>query len=417
MKKILIVGAGTIGLHIAYYLRQNNYEVEVLEAAEKEDLSGCSYVNCGYTVPSHFITIASPSMLQTGLKMTLVNNGPVSFNLVKNLGHIGWFLRFSKAAINRAKVNDAIPLLYQLNYQSDKLYQELKHDHHWDNEYCSKGLLMVASTQKALHEEIELALLANNLGIKTKSMDAQALSESEGNIRFNATGGILYYSDAMLNPGMHMRALRDWLTKNGVVFNYGSRVSEILQKNGTVNAVKCGLHTFKADEFVLATGAGTSYLGKLLNMNLPVMPGKGYSIDFGKEVLPLNTPMILTNEKIAISPFADMVRIGSGMEFNGQLNRYDYKRIQGILDATKTVIPSFPYYRAHKLKLQQGLRPLTPDGIPIIGRTQKYGNLTVAAGHAMMGMSLAPITGQIVTEQIAGMKPSFNMDMLSPDRY
>ena len=417
MKKVLIIGAGAIGLHCAYYLKSIGYEVEVIEERGEGDHSACSYGNCGFAVPSHFITMASPSILKSGLKMILNPNGPVAFNLLQNIQRVGWFVKFTSASINKNKVRKAIPLLYKLNVESNLLYQQINKEHDWFNEYQSKGLVMVASSEKSMEEEIEVSHIAEKLGIKTQVFDNTQLNNFEPNVRFNAYGGVLYHSDAHVNPGKHMNAISNWLKKSGVVFQYGKEVSYINYKKGKINAVYCGKEKFTADEYVLAAGVGSYGLAKKINLNLPVIAGKGYSMDFNKGQLPLETPVILTDEKVALSPFESMVRLGSGMEFNGALGKVKYKRIQSVLNATSKVIPAFNYPNVRGLSVWEGQRPLSADGLPFIGRSNKYNNLTIASGHAMMGMSLAPVTGKMVAQIIKGETPVVLSPLLSPNRY
>ncbi len=417
MKKIIVIGAGAIGLHTAYYLLKAGHEVEIVEAGGESDLTGCSYGNCGYMVPSHFITMASPGMLQSGIKMMLNSKSPVGFNPAKNIGRLGWFLKFTAAASNNKKVKNAIPVLYELNHQSNQLYQELKTAHQWDNEYQSSGLFMMAATEKGMDEEIHLAKIANELGIKTESIDTTKLKEIEPNVNFDVKGAVLYHSDAFLNPAKHMTGLNNWLIQNGVKIHYNKSVSRFEIYNNRISKVYCGSTPFGADEFVIATGANTFNLGKLLNINIPIIAGKGYSIDFKQEELPLKRPLILVEDKIAISPYNKMTRLGSGMEFNGQIGKYNYTRIQSILDATTKRITTFNSHNAKELNIWEGQRPLTPDGIPLIGSTKKFKNIYIAAGHAMMGMSLAPITGKIIADKISGEKETFDSPLLSPDRY
>ncbi len=416
MKKVIIIGAGTIGLHTAYYLKREGFEVEVIEARSEQDDTGCSYINCGYMVPSHFLSMASPSMLKAGFKMMFSSKSPVGFNPMKNIGNAGWFLKFLGAANNK-RMHAAAPLLFELNDLSNQLYKEIHAEHGWNNQYTRQGLLMVTSTAKGLHEEIEVAELGKEFGIHTEVYMGKELSDLEPNIELKAAGAVKYFSDAHLHPGLHMHALKSYLEEQGVVFHYNTSVSGFNVNNGAIKSAICGDKTFKADEFVIATGAVTGTIADKLNLKVPVIAGKGYSIDLDAKNLSMKHPAILVEDRIAITPLHTQVRIGSGMEFNGQLDQFQYKRIQNMLDATHRNIPSFPEVDAKKQKVWAGQRPLSPDGVPYIGRTTKLSNVLVAAGHAMMGMSLGPITGKLLTEEIAGQTPSVSSPLLSPDRY
>ena len=415
-KKVVVIGAGTIGLHCAYFLRQAGHEVEILETASVNDETGCSYGNCGFVVPSHFTPLASPAMLKSGFKMLFDPQSPVYLPAFSNVGNIPWFLKFIKAANNR-QVRKVAPTLYQLNAQSNLLYEEMINKHQADSDYEKQGLLMLSTTNNGFEEEAEVAHIANDLGITTRLFDRESIREIEPDSDFDIAGGVLYESDAHLNPSKHMAWLKKWLSGNGVKFHYNSAVQKFNIKNGKIYSAESETSVFSADEFVIATGAASSKLARLLNMSLPVLAGKGYSIDFPAGQLKLNTPVILTEAKVVITPFVNSFRLGSGMEFNGKVGQVRMNRVQTMLDRTHHAIPSFPKTNVTEQKIWEGLRPVSPDGVPFIGRTQRYLNLLFATGHALMGMSLGPVTGKIITDLISGVKPEFEMDVLHPDRF
>lgn len=415
-KKVIIIGAGTIGLHCAWYLNAAGHEVEVIEATAERNESGCSYGNCGYIVPSHFIPLASPGMLRSGLKMLFDRKSPVYLPVTRNIGSVWWFLKFMASA-NTKQVNKVVPTLYRLNARSHELYRELTAEPGNQTGYEHRGLLLAATTDEGLHEEVEIAEIAGNLGIKTRLLDSAGLKKFEPGVDFNLKGAVLYDSDGHIDPVQHMRWLKTALKQRGVQFHYSEPVGEFEWKNGQIGAVKTGKGRYQADEFVLATGAFSSKIAAGLKLSLPVIAGKGYSIDFPKADLGLKTPMILTEAKVALTPLHNTVRLGSGMEFNGQVGQVRLKRLQAILDRTHQAIPTFPQKQASTLTVWEGLRPLTPDGVPLIGRTNQTANLLIAAGHAMMGASLGPVTGQIISNLVDGSDPGFDLKLLHPNRF
>lgn len=415
-KKVIIIGAGTIGLHSAYYLHQEGFEVEVIDSVSEQDDSGCSYGNCGFIVPSHFMPLATPAMLRSGLKMLFDRKSPVYLPVSKNVGSISWFLKFM-AATGAKQINRAVPTLYKLNEESKKLYQTLAAESKGQTELETKGLLMASTTAEGMHEELELAALGNQLGIRTETLTNESLKTLEPEVNFKLEGAILYHSDGHINPGSHLRWLKQYLKQAGVVFHYDTRVHKLLYSKGKIQQVASSKGTFEADEFVLATGAYSSAIARTAGVSLSVISGKGYSIDFPKQDLALKTPVILTEAKVAITPLHDRVRLGSGMEFNGVVGEIRPNRVQAMLDRTQAAIPSLPKKQVSEQKIWEGLRPVTPDGVPLIGRTKQFSNLMVAAGHAMMGASLGPITGKIISELASGKTPDFDLNVLHPNRF
>jgi D-amino-acid dehydrogenase len=415
-KHIVIVGGGVIGLHCAFYLKNEGHEVTVLDASSASDTKGCSYGNCGLLVPSHFIPMASPSMLASGLKMMFDPTSPVQFSLFRNLKNLPWFLRFMKASTAK-KVKQAMPVLYGMNMASRKLYAELSTLYQAQSELEQHGLLMLATTEAGFREELEGAEMAKALGIETRVLDRDTIRDYVPDLSFNIVGGIWYSSDGQVNPNRHMSWLKQWLTEQGTIMVPQAKVETIQWENGRIVSVKTASTTYMADEFVLAAGALTHKLAKQIHLNLPLLAGKGSSIDLPKTDFPVQLPFILSEAKIAVTPFADTVRVGSGMEFDGKIGQLSYKRIQAMLNRSHEALPDFPRYDAHKVPIWEGLRPLSPDGMPYIGRTRSYSNLLFATGHAMMGMSLGPVTGKIISNIISDRLVEFDLDLLSPDRY
>jgi D-amino-acid dehydrogenase len=412
-KKVIIIGAGVIGLHCAFYLNEKGFEVEVLEALPENDETACSYGNCGLIVPSHFVPLASPAMLHSGLKMLFDRKSPVYLPVGRNIQHIPWFLKFMQAA-NQKQVNRVIPTLYKLNEESRNLYKELSLVSGNKTKFEHSGMLMVSATEKGFEEEAEVSGIAVGLGIETTIFDAAALKKAEPEVNMMAKGAVFYKSDGQIDPVEHMRWLKTYLKNQGVVFHFETTVREIGVSKGKIIGIKTNVGEFSADEYVLATGAFSSVLANSLGISIPVISGKGYSIDFPKSELKLRTPLILTEAKVAITPFDNRIRLGSGMEFNGKVGEVRLQRVQAMLDNTSKVLPQFGRKNVSELKVWEGLRPVTPSGFPYIGRTKKYPELLVAAGHAMMGVSLGPVTGKIVSQLIAGEPTGFDMHLLHP---
>lgn len=403
-------------MHCAYYLNKNGHEVEIIETASETDTSGCSFGNCGLIVPSHFIPLASPGMLKSGLKMIFDNKSPVSLPVLKNIGNIPWFLKFVKAA-SQEHVKRSAPTLFRLNTESKKLYREIHRQYPENLEWQEKGLLMTCTTSKGFEEEIEIAKIANDLGIVTRILDAGGLKNIEPDVKFNVSGAVWYECDAHIHPSKYLQWLKNELKLKGVQFHYQSRLINLKSQNGKIVKAETDTASFTADEFVLAAGIYSKELAKNLGFSLPLISGKGYSIDFSATHLNLKIPVILTEARVALTPYGNSVRLGSGMEFNGKTGQINMRRVQAMLDCTRDALPDFPKFHAQKLKIWEGLRPVTPDGVPLIGRTKQIENLLVAAGHAMMGVSLAPVTGKIISDLVDGKSDGFYGDFLSPNRF
>ncbi len=173
--------------------------------------------------------------------------------------------------------------------------------------------------------------------------------------------------------------------------------------------------TFIPDEIVLAAGSWTGKLAKQLGIKIPLQAGKGYRININRKTN-IQYPAVLMETKVAVTPMLGFTRLAGTMEFSG-INRIIRKeRVEAIANAAKQYYPDLEITAEEKAAAQGGLRPVTPDGLPYIGRSVKYKNLCFATGHAMMGWSLGPATGLLVSEIIDGKATSMNLTPFSPDR-
>ena len=174
---------------------------------------------------------------------------------------------------------------------------------------------------------------------------------------------------------------------------------------------------FAADEFILCGGSWSPVLARELGLKIPIQAGKGYSLTLTQ---PRELPQlcsIFTEARVAVTPMGASLRFGGTMEIAGLNEDINPVRVQGIIKSVPKYFPKFTPEDFDGIQPWRGLRPCSPDGLPYLGRTAKFSNLILATGHAMMGMSLSPITGQLVSEIVSGEKPSFDLNLLSPDRF
>jgi D-amino-acid dehydrogenase len=173
----------------------------------------------------------------------------------------------------------------------------------------------------------------------------------------------------------------------------------------------------EADEFVLAGGSWSPTVAAKLALELPMQAGKGYSLTLPN---PRQLPQlctILTEARVAVTPMGSSLRVGGTMEIAGLNEDINPVRVRGIVKALPKYYPAFRAEDFAGIQPWRGLRPCSPDGLPYVGRTAKFANLTLATGHAMMGLSLAPITGKLVGQILANDKPAMELGLLSPDRF
>lgn len=414
MKKITIIGGGVIGLCCAYYLKKEGHDVRLIERGDIK--KGTSFGNAGYVSPSHFIPLASPGIVAKGLQWMLSSSSPFYVKPRLNLDLIRWGLTFYKNA-KASTVERNAPHLNDLLQLSRELTSDIKHDLGNSFRMEEIGCFMLYKNADTEKHEIELAKEAMKFRIDTKILNQQEVQALEPEVQVDCRGGILYPIDCHLHPGEFMQTLHSYLVGSGAELVLNTTVTGF-QKEGTkVTKVNTDKGDFEVDELIIASGSWLPVVTESLGIHILLQAGKGYSMTFENMKNNLKYPAILVDNRVAMTPFARDLRMGGTMEISGLGSPTLVKRAKAIFDASKLYYPNLEVDFPSVEKIWSGYRPLSPDGLPYIGRHSKYDNLTIAGGHAMLGLSLAAATGKIVEEIIAHKKPSVELEAFEVERF
>jgi len=414
MSKVIVAGGGVIGLCAAYYLHKGGHEVVVIERGDIQ--RGTSFGNAGYVSPSHFIPLASPGIVAKGLQWMLSASSPFYIKPRLDLDLIKWGLTFWRRS-SKSFMEKNIPPLNEILHLSRALTSDMRDElgNHFRMEEL--GCFMLYKSATTEKHEIELAKEAASLGIETKIFDAKGVQEMEPEVEVNVRGGILYPIDCHLHPGDLMQTIYNYLQSNGVQFQLNTAIEGFEKVGRKVSKVITDKGDFTADEFVLATGSWLPIVTKYLGVELLLQAGKGYSMTFENIERNLRQPAILVDDRVAMTPMGGDLRMGGTMEISGLQSPMLIKRVQSIFNAAKNYYPNLPVSFPSSEKIWWGWRPLSPDGLPYIGRHSKFDNLVLSGGHAMLGLSLAAATGKLVEEIIGGKKSSMDITAFNVERY
>ena len=414
-KDVVVIGGGIIGLSIAYYTALRGHRVTVVDR-NPEQRDGCSFGNAGMVVPSHFVPLAAPGMVALGLKWMWDPASPFYIKPRLDLDLLKWALKFW-AASTAAHVGRAAPLIRDLSFASRACFEELSALPGEGFDLVQKGLVMLCKTQHALDDEARYAAQANALGVPAQVLDAKGLAALDPDVTMDVAGGVFFPKDCHLSPGRFMAALQRRCEALGVRSEWSTEVTGFVREGRRIVGATTATGSFAADEFVLCGGSWSPVLGSGLGLKIPMQAGKGYSLTLPE---PRELPQvcsIFTEARVAVTPMGRTLRFGGTMEIAGLDETINPVRVRGIIDAVPRYYPRFAADDFAGIRPWHGLRPCSPDGLPYIGRTAGHDNLTIATGHAMMGMSLSTITGRLVSEIISGEKTALDLRLLSPDRY
>jgi D-amino-acid dehydrogenase len=406
------VGGGIIGLATAYYLNLEGHDVSVID--QDKIKSGASHINSGYLTPSHIIPLAAPGMISKGFRWMFNNSSPFYIKPRFDLDLVNWGIKFMKSCTSE-HVQKSMKSILDINLLSKKLFIEMQQSNAFDFHLESKGLLMAYKTSVAEREEAKAASWAKDLGIIVKQLSKEEILKIQPKVPMEVAGAFMYESDAHTTPELFMNNLKNHLMSRGVKFFLDTVVSSFQKKEKKIVTLNTNKGIFKADEFVIATGAWTEGVLKELGIKLSIQAGKGYSFDV-QDVTGLSIPAILSEAKVAVTPMSGYTRFGGTMEISGINSKINSRRVLSIVNAAKEYYPGIEIQKTSVDKARSGLRPLSADGLPFIGRHSSFKNLVLASGHAMMGWSLGPATGKLITELISGYDPSLDLKPYSPER-
>jgi D-amino-acid dehydrogenase len=407
MSKVLIIGGGIVGLTSAYYLQKKGYEVTILDKGDITD--NCSFGNAGMIVPSHFVPLAAPGMIKQGIRWMFDSKSPFYVRPSLNANLINWGLKFMKHATAKHVSHSAEPLR-DLSLLSKKLYEGLAKEPDFDFELTNNGILAFYKTEKAGEEEAHLAARAIELGLDMAVLSVDECRALQPDLKLDVLGAVHYRCDAHLYPTKLMNALLKYLTNNGVKIERGKEVDKIETAGNRIMKVFTGNQAWEADQYVIATGSWSPAVAKMADIKISLMPGKGYSFMEPEPQNRLTIPALLCEARVAITPMNGQIRYGGTMELDKINNRINMQRVKGIVESVPAYFPDLkPAIPAEK-DIWYGFRPSSPDGLPYIGRSEKRENLVIATGHGMMGLSLGPATGLLVSQIVAGMATDLKLE-------
>jgi D-amino-acid dehydrogenase len=411
-KQVLIIGGGIVGLSAAYYANKEGHQVTVIDKTAMN--AGASYVNAGYLTPSHIIPLAAPGVMKKGLKWMFNPASPLYIKPRLDPDFLKWAWAFNKSCTT-ANVDRSIRAIRDINLMSRELFTDLKRDEDFGFQLERKGLLMLCQTHKMLEEEAHVAKLANSEGLEACELNLTELTAMEPNCKINAVGAVHYGCDGHTTPTELMTELKELLPKKGVKIKQNEEVLSITYANNTIKTVTTSSQTYTPDEVILAAGSWSAKLAKQLNISLLLEAGKGYRINSQRD-LGISMPAVLCESKVAVTPMNGFTRFAGTMEIAGINHNINKVRVQAIAQATEKYYPDIKITEQEKQGAACGLRPVSPDGMAYIGRSKKCDNLVFATGHAMMGWSMGPATGKLISQIISDQKTSIDMTAFNPDR-
>jgi D-amino-acid dehydrogenase len=408
----IVIGGGVVGLSCAYYLAKAGVEVTVLERAKIG--SGSSPGASGIVAPEHATPLPGPGQRMFGLRSFFDRDSPLYIKPATLPTLAPWLTRFWLHS-NGADQSRGRHAMVQLTRQTLSLFDAMLDDG-VEFEMHSSGVLWASMSVGVAQNALDALRPMEQFGysVPSKLITGDELTAVEPALSDRVKAGFVVDSDRYLRPEQLIDALAAAIKRRGVKVVEGGDVVEIVADKATVTAARTARTTYTADQFVLAAGAWTKNLARMIGLHLPIEPGKGYSFSIVPPTMP-RRPVWVAEGLLMTVPRGDHVRVASTMEFSGLNMRIDQRRVATI---RRTLEPSFRGWDSSTMtNLWTGMRPMTPDGLPIIGRLEPYKNAYVASGHGMGGVSEAPATGEALSRAIIGGAIPEELIPFRPNRF
>ena len=409
---VLILGGGVIGLSCGLALLRRGATVRVLERSAPG--CGASHGNCGTLTPSHAIPLTVPGMPWKALRWMLRRDAPLYVNPCPDWARWRWLLGFAKRC-NLASAEHAAIARSAILQRSWTLLPRVLVEEGIDCEYAPSGSLFVYRDERTLAEDRREIAWLHRLGITAAALRGDEVEAMEPALLPGVVGGILHADDAQLRPDKLVDGLARRVRERGGVIETETTIEGFMTGGTRIERVRSSRGEFSGERIVLALGAWTPRLAAMLDLQVPIQPGKGYSITMSRPDPCPRRALVLRESSVCVTAWDSGYRLGSTMEFSG----YDESLNRTRLDALRRGARA--YLRAplgDELREEWwGWRPMSVDEVPLIGPVARWNNLMLATGHGMLGVSMSAATAELLASLIAGAAPVLDPLPYAPARF
>ena len=411
MKSVVIVGGGVVGLAIAAGFARKGIQVTVVEKSGVG--SGCSYGNAGWMTPCFAMPLPRPGMILKSLGWMMDPSGPLYIQPRASLDLLRWLSRFllSTGEKNMRRSAEALIGLSKVSLQE---YERLNQKWHSFG-FEKRGLLMVSKTQAGIHSARAEMNLVSEFQIPGRALSADEVRSLEPAVTGDVLGGVYFPDEAHGEPLAVVETLRKEAESFGAKVLENTAVLSFEVSRDRVVSVHTSKGVLSAENFVLATGTWSKELARQLRLRVPILGGKGYSMILPKLNRQPKIPLMFIERKIGITPRADSLRLAGSLELVDQDFSVTKTRVQAILKGASEVLEIPQPVQVSETWC--GLRPCTPDGVPLLGWSPKQKNLLLACGHQMLGLQSATGSARWLSDLIEGVARKDDIQTFNPGRF
>jgi D-amino-acid dehydrogenase len=411
---VLVLGGGIVGLFCAYFLRQSGATVTVVERGAIGGPGSCSYGNTGFVGTQGSAPLAEPGVLSQGLRWLLDPESPFYVKPRLDAGLLSWLWHFRRFCNERA-AQEVFQVLLAMKKRSLNILTDLCASGSLAPSFTSPGIVVACKTPEGFEKACRSVPQAVALGVPLRILEPGELAALNPGVEFDICGALINDEGAALYvPGFLLEFARR-LASMGVEFHPDTEVTGFETTGRRVAKVVTAGADFTPGEVVVAAGAWSPACARKLGVGLIMQPAKGYSITVKAPVNGPALPVLLSEGKVAVMPLGDRLRFGGTLELSGMDSAVSSRRVAGIRRTVSEYLPRLE--TTDTVETWSGFRPCTPDSLPLIGRAERYSNLSITCGHGYIGMGLAPASGELTAQILSGKQPDTDPEPFRINRF
>jgi D-amino-acid dehydrogenase len=411
---VLVVGGGVVGLFCAYFLRQRGATVTVIERGEVGGPGSCSYGNTGFVGTQGSAPLAEPGVMKQGLRWLADPQSPFYIKPRLDPGLVSWLWQFRRFC-NERSVQSVFGVLLAMKKRSLDILTGLCASQGLADTFTAPGITVAYKTQEAFGKACRSVPRMVALGLPLRVLEPGELASLEPDAQFDISGALVNAEGAALYVPEFITEFERVLASMGVQILPETEATGFHTAGRRVTKVVTNRGEFTPAEVVIAAGAWSPVVARKLGVGLTLQPAKGYSITVKAPPNGPRRPVILSEGKVAVMPLGDRLRFGGTLELSGLDATVSPRRLDGIRRIVSSYLPHLE--ETPTIETWSGLRPCTPDSVPFAGRAGRYANVSVTCGHGYIGMGLAPGTGEMIAQIIAGEQPDADPGPYRLDRF
>jgi D-amino-acid dehydrogenase len=415
--RVLVMGAGIIGMTSAWYLAQDGHEVSVIDRQPGPGLE-TSYANAGEISPSYAAPWANPSVITKAIGWMLARHGPLRIYPTLDPAQWRWLWQMTANCGSKAYLRN-LQRMQRLAVYSRDCFIAMRAKTGWRYDDRQQGTLLFFRDPHGLASVNSDLDVLRSFGVRVDILDADACVRVEPGlapVREKIAGALHMPDDETGDCLMFCDVLHERLRTMGVQFQFGNEIHALERHGDRLTGIRSRAGMLSADAYVLALGSHSPLLARPLGIELPVYPVKGYSltVPVKDEARAPRSSIVDEDYKVALTRLGSRIRVAGTAEIGG----YDMRMRQGRLDTIVHVLADlFPGgFERSEMSFWTGMRPMTPDGTPIVGRSP-LANLYLNTGHGTFGWTMSLGSGRVLADLIAGRTPAIDMAGLELSRY